>query len=47
MKAVKYLRPGIALVDVEEPQLEKSDDAKIKIEYASICVSDVHKDHIK
>ena len=30
MKAVKYLRPGIALVDVEEPQLEKADDAKLK-----------------
>lgn len=42
MKAVKYLRPGIALVDVEEPQLEKADDVKIKIEYASICASDVH-----
>lgn len=42
MKAVKYLRPGIALVDVPEPQLEKPDDVKIRIEYASICASDVH-----
>lgn len=42
MKAVKYLRPGVALCDVPEPNLEKPDDVKIRVEYASICASDVH-----
>lgn len=42
MKAVLYLRPGIGMRDVPEPQLEQPDDVKVKIDYASICGSDTH-----
>lgn len=42
MKAVMYLRPGIGLREVDEPQIQNPDDVKIKIDYASICGSDTH-----
>lgn len=42
MKAVMYLRPGIGTREVPEPQIQRPDDIKVKIEYASICGSDTH-----
>ena len=42
MKAIKYLKPGLSLIDAPEPQITKPDEVKIKIEYSSICASDVH-----
>jgi 2-desacetyl-2-hydroxyethyl bacteriochlorophyllide A dehydrogenase len=42
MKAIKYLKPGLALVDTPEPQITRPDEVKIKIDYASICASDIH-----
>lgn len=42
MRAVCYLKPGLAVMDRPEPMVKKPDDVKIKIAYASICGSDGH-----
>jgi 2-desacetyl-2-hydroxyethyl bacteriochlorophyllide A dehydrogenase len=42
LKAVCYLKPGLEVMDVEEPQLARATDVKIRVHYASICGSDVH-----
>lgn len=42
MKALCYMKPGLQVCDIAEPQLVHSDDVKIKICYASICASDKH-----
>lgn len=42
MKSVCYMRPGIELVDLPEPQITKPTQVKVKVAYASICGSDIH-----
>lgn len=42
MKALCYMKPGIEIRDVAEPQITNLDDVKIEINYASICASDKH-----
>jgi threonine dehydrogenase-like Zn-dependent dehydrogenase len=42
LKAIAYTMPGIALIDIPEPKIEKAGQVKIKISYASICGSDIH-----
>lgn len=42
MRAVCYLRPGLAVLDRPEPQIKRPCDVKIKIGYASLCGSDPH-----
>lgn len=42
MKAVAYTMPGIKLIDIPEPQIEKECQVKVKVHYASICGSDIH-----
>ena len=42
MKSVCYVKPGVAYVEMPEPQIVNADDVKIKIAYSSICGSDLH-----
>ncbi len=42
MRQISYMRPGLAVLEVEEPKLRSPKDVKIKIAYASICGSDFH-----
>ena len=42
MKSVRYTCPGIGCYDIEEPQIQKPDDIKIRVAYCSICGSDIH-----
>jgi threonine dehydrogenase-like Zn-dependent dehydrogenase len=42
MKSVCYMRPGVELVDLPEPQITKPTQVKVKVAYASICGSDIH-----
>ncbi len=42
MRSVCYVKPGVAYVEMPEPQLVNADDVKIKIAYCSICGSDLH-----
>jgi (R,R)-butanediol dehydrogenase/meso-butanediol dehydrogenase/diacetyl reductase/L-iditol 2-dehydrogenase len=42
MRSIVYTKPGLAMVDVPEPNLVEADDIKIKIAYASVCGSDLH-----
>lgn len=42
MKAIAYAMPGINLIDIPEPQIEKEGQVKVKVHYASICGSDIH-----
>ncbi len=42
MKAIAYTMPGISLIDIPEPQIEREGQVKVKIHYASICGSDIH-----
>lgn len=37
--------PGVALVDVAEPEISDPDDVKIEVTAAGICGSDLHIDH--
>ncbi|MEG2929727.1 MAG: alcohol dehydrogenase catalytic domain-containing protein [Oscillospiraceae bacterium] len=45
MKAVAYMKPGVELVDIEEPVIHGGDDVKIKMAYCGICGSDIHIVH--
>lgn len=42
MKSIRYTCPGIGCYNIEEPQIQKPDDIKIRIAFASICGSDIH-----
>jgi len=42
MKAIAYTMPGISLIDIPEPQIQKEGQVKIRVHYASICGSDIH-----
>ncbi|GAA0182542.1 zinc-dependent alcohol dehydrogenase family protein [Clostridium sediminicola] len=42
MKAVAYMRPGLEMINIPEPQPVGDDYVKIKIAYAGICGTDAH-----
>lgn len=42
MKAIAYTMPGISLIDIPEPQIEREGQVKVRVHYASICGSDIH-----
>lgn len=45
MKQIVYTKPGVALIDLPEPQIQRDNDVKIKVAYASVCGSDLHVLH--
>lgn len=42
MRQLAYTRPGIALLQREEPEITSPTDVKIRIHYASLCGTDLH-----
>ena len=42
MRSIRYTKPGIALLNLPEPQIENPDEVKIKISYCAICGTDAH-----
>lgn len=42
MKSVRYMKPGLALLDVPEECVAHGKDVKIKVAYCGICGSDAH-----
>jgi (R,R)-butanediol dehydrogenase/meso-butanediol dehydrogenase/diacetyl reductase/L-iditol 2-dehydrogenase len=42
MRSIRYLKPGLSLMDVPEPNIVNDDDVKIKISYCAICGTDAH-----
>ncbi|GHU81008.1 hypothetical protein FACS189468_2470 [Spirochaetia bacterium] len=43
MKEIFYMKPGLKVLDVEEPVIKNSDDVKIKITYCAVCGSDIRR----
>ena len=42
MKSICYMRPGVELIDIPEPEITKPTQVKVKVAYASICGSNIH-----
>ncbi len=42
MKSIRYMKPGLKLLDLPEPQITGEDMVKIRIAYSGICGTDAH-----
>lgn len=42
MKAICYMKPGLELLDIPEPEVTRDDYVKIKVAYSGICGTDAH-----